>query len=51
LITDIPIVYQGKWRGGYVAVKVLISTLNERELAEFEAEAALMKYDLATVNC
>ncbi len=36
--------YKGKWRGGWVAVKILISTLDKLQLEEFEAEAAVMKY-------
>ncbi len=35
------IVYQGKWRGAFVAVKVLIP--GNLDLQELEAEAAVMK--------
>ncbi len=37
--------YKAKWRGTYVAVKILKSEMDKVDLQEFELEAALMKYD------
>jgi len=35
-------VYKAKWRGGDVAVKKLLSVLNDKELVDFQSETALM---------
>eukprot|EP01119_Soliformovum_irregulare_P012483 TRINITY_DN3246_c0_g1_i2.p1 TRINITY_DN3246_c0_g1~~TRINITY_DN3246_c0_g1_i2.p1 ORF type:complete len:1262 (+),score=408.29 TRINITY_DN3246_c0_g1_i2:142-3786(+) len=36
-------VYQGKWRGSVVAIKVLTKRLNEKEIEEFRSETTIMK--------